>query len=74
MKPLREPIVCRAKTALHPPAESIYERKGADMSQLRPLALIIILAWSLVVCLGVSAQSGSNVAYIAQPGDLNTAT
>ena len=44
------------------------------MSQLRPLSLIAIVAWSLVVCLGVSAQAGSNVAYIDQPGDLNRAT
>jgi hypothetical protein len=44
------------------------------MSQRRPLSLIAIVAWSLVVCLGVSAQAGNDVAYIGQPGDLNTAT
>jgi len=38
------------------------------MSQLRPLSLIAIVAWSLVVCLGVSAQAGNDVAYIEQPG------
>ena len=48
------------------------------MSQLRPLSLIAIVAWSLVVCLGVSAQAAGNrdqagnrdnAAYIEQPGD-----
>ena len=50
------------------------------MSQLRPLSLIAIVAWSLVVCLGVSAQAAGNrdqagnrdnAAYIEQPGAPN---
>ena len=44
------------------------------MSQLRPLSLIAIVAWSLVVCLGVSAQAAGNRdsgAYIEQPGAPN---
>ena len=42
------------------------------MSQLRPLSLIALVAWSLVVCLGVSAQAAGNRdsgAYIEQPGN-----
>jgi hypothetical protein len=50
------------------------------MSQRRPLSLIAIVAWSLVVCLGVSAQAAGNrdqagnrdnAAYIEQPGAPN---
>jgi hypothetical protein len=70
----REPIrKCQAKTALDSPLR-------VDMSQLRPLSLIAIVAWSLVVCLGVSAQAAGNrdqagnrdnAAYIEQPGAPN---
>jgi hypothetical protein len=50
------------------------------MSQLRPLSLIAVVAWSLVVCLGLSAQAAGNrdqagnrdnAAYIEQPGAPN---
>jgi hypothetical protein len=50
------------------------------MSQLRPLSLIALVAWSLAVCLGVSAQAAGNrdqagnrdsAAYIEQPGAPN---
>jgi hypothetical protein len=50
------------------------------MFQLRPLSLIALVAWSLVVCLGVSAQAAgnrdqagnrNNAAYIDQSGAPN---